>query len=252
MKKINGQKRLKEAIGYLRRAAIMLALYQLHSYLYNYVGTHAVADNFNLMTAFDHLFPFVPWMVYPYMSLYLGVFLAAVFLKKRNFMNFVGMLVFTELLTYPVFYFFPAVYPMPHFEANNFTTRFLQWCFQADVHNNTFPSLHVSLALGTALIINKANRKAGLVALVWAVVVAFSTVLVKKHFFIDILGGMLVAQLAYSIAVKNELAEWFLQKAEQSWRKLSFALDRSFTRLNAGKYQSSKALTLLLIFFGLK
>jgi len=63
---------------------------------------------------------------------------------------------------------------------------------------------------------------------------------------------MLVAQLAYSIAVKNELAEWFLRKAEQSWRKASLLLDRSFTRLNAGKYQSSKALTLLLIFFGLK
>ena len=244
--------RLKETVGYVRRVTIILVLYQLHSFVYNYVGTHAFANNFNLMTAFDYLFPFVPWMVYPYMSLYLGIFLAAIFLKKRHFMNFMGMLVFTELLTYPVFYFFPAVYPVPHFIVDNFTTRFLHWCFQADVHNNTFPSLHVSLAMGTALIINKVNRKAGLVALIWAVVVAFSTVLVGKHFFIDVLGGMLVAQLAYSFAIKNELAEWFVCKAEQSWHKMSLALDKVFLKLNGGNYQTSKAVTLLLLFFGLK
>jgi len=136
--------------------------------------------------------------------------------------------------------------------ASDFTTRFLNWCYRLDVHNNTFPSLHVSLALGTALVIKKVNKKAGLIAMIWAFIVSFSTVLVKKHYFIDILGGVLVAQLAYKLAVGNELAELLLQELEQSWLKVSLMLDRNFTKPIAMRYQSSKALTLLLIFLGLK
>jgi len=105
------QDSLKETVGYVRRAVVMLALYQLHSYVYNYVATHPAGDNYNLMTSFDHIIPLIPWMVYPYMSLYLGIFLATLFLKKGNFLCLISVLVFAELLTYPVFYFFRLCIP---------------------------------------------------------------------------------------------------------------------------------------------
>ncbi|MHB2154914.1 phosphatase PAP2 family protein [Calditrichota bacterium GD2] len=244
--------RLTTKVGYLRRAGIILLLYLVHSHLYNYIGVHAVSNNLNLMTGFDRLFPFIPVMVYPYMSLYAGIFLVAMLLKGKDFLHFVGTLITIELITYPVFYFFPAVYPMPQFEVNNFTTRFLQWCFQADVHNNTFPSLHVSLAMGTALVINNRHKKAGKAAILWAVVVAFSTVLVKKHFFIDVMGGMVVAQAAYSLAVKNEYMEKWLNELEQKWQKAPEHMAIMLNKLNTDNLQHSKAFTLLFIFLGLK
>jgi len=252
MRSSNIQIRFEKTIHYIRRAVIILLLYQIHSIIYYNVSQHAVSHNINLLTSFDKMIPFVPWMVYPYMSLYLGIFLAAVFLERRAFIYFVGVLVFSELLTYPVFYFFPASLPAPQIIAKDFTSRFLQWCFEADVPNNTFPSLHVSLSLGTALAVNRANKKIGLIAIFWAIIVAISTVLTKKHFFIDILGGMLVAQLAYTLAVKNNISEWLLCRAEHAWRNFSQQVENILEKWNAKNYPISKLLTILLIFTGLK
>ncbi len=246
------QIRYNKLIHYVRRAVIIVLLYQLHSFLYNSISAHAIHSHINLMTSFDHLIPFVPWMVYPYMSLYLGIFLAAVFLERRAFVHFVGILFFSELLTYPFFYYFPAVFPTPQFAANDFTTRFLQWCFKADVHNNTFPSLHVSLALSTALVINRSNKKIGFFAILWAITVAFSTVLTKKHFFIDVLGGVIVAQLAYTFAVKNNLSVWLLSKAKGALHNFSQGIDKFLEPLSAKNHPIFKTLTMLLIFIGLK
>jgi hypothetical protein len=76
--------KLALTIIYLKRIFIVGLVYLMHTALYGYVSIHHVNDNFNLLTDLDKLFPFVPEMVYLYMSFYiwLCVFFLLYNLKK--------------------------------------------------------------------------------------------------------------------------------------------------------------------------
>jgi membrane-associated phospholipid phosphatase len=63
---------------------------------------------------------------------------------------------------------------------------------------NDFPSLHVSTSAIIAIHWWRFNRRAGLVAVIWAVLIAMSTVLIRQHYLADVAGGLI---LAYGISL---------------------------------------------------
>jgi hypothetical protein len=83
----------------------------------------------------------------------------------------------------------------------------LQWCFEADVPNITFPSLHVGLSFTIAFGIMHLRKRIGWLYLVWAIAVAFSTVMIRKHFVMDVFGGIIIATLSYKIFIAENLAK---------------------------------------------
>lgn len=68
---------------YLKRIFIVGLIYLMHIVLYSYVSTHHINVNFNLLTDLDKLFPFVPEMVYLYVSFYVVVVLSVFFLRTE-------------------------------------------------------------------------------------------------------------------------------------------------------------------------
>ncbi|MDR3626889.1 MAG: phosphatase PAP2 family protein [Ignavibacteriaceae bacterium] len=192
----------------IKRIFIVGLIYIMHTALYNYVSTHHVNDNFNLLTDLDKLFPFVPEMVYLYVSFYFVIIISVFFLRtEESFDRIIASIIGALLFTYPLFYFFPANYPVPSFEANTFTTRFLKWCFASDVPNNTFPSLHVSLSFTMAFGIKHYRKKLGMLYLIWASGIALSTLMIRKHFLIDSFSGIVMATFSYNLFVSGKLTK---------------------------------------------
>lgn len=215
---------------YFKRVFIVMLIYLIHTALYNYVGLNHIDNNFNLLTDLDHLFPFIPEMVYLYMSFYVVIVISVFFLKtEESFDRLIAAILGTLLFTYPLFYFFPAYYPVPVFEDNTFTTKFLKWCFEADVPNNTFPSLHVSLSFIMAFGINHYRKKLGKFYLLWAIGIALSTLMIRKHFLIDTFSGIVMASFSYNLFITGRLTKPLFDTLKKVKHNLASLIERKST-----------------------
>ena len=225
-KKTNNKLMLENILVYVKRVFVVIGVYLFHSFAYAILSTHHINDSFNLFTDFDKLLPFIPEMVYVYMSFYVVIILS-VFAVKSNedFNRMITSIMATLIFTYPFFYFFPAFYPTTNFETNNFTAKFLQWCFEADVPNNTFPSLHVGLSFTIAFGIMHLRKKVGWLYLIWAIAIAFSTVVIRKHFVIDVFGGIIIATLSYKIFIAENFAKPLFRFVENTKHRLVAMLE---------------------------
>jgi membrane-associated phospholipid phosphatase len=213
---------------YVKRIFVVALIYLMHTALYNYVSVHHVNDNFNLLTDLDKLFPFIPGMVYLYVSFYIVIVLSVFFLRtEESFDRIIASIMGTLLFTYPLFYFFPANYPVPSFEANTFTTKLLKWCFAADVPNNTFPSLHVSLSFTLAFGIKHYRKKLGMLYLIWAIGIALSTLMIRKHFLIDSFSGIVMATFSYNLFVSGKLTKTLFDTIEKIKHYLAYLIENN-------------------------
>lgn len=156
------------------------------------------------LTALDHAIAFQPSMLVAYLSLwvYVGV---GPGLQLR----------FVELVVYGLwacalciaglacFYLWPTAVPPPAFDASDHAGfAMLQG---VDAAGNAFPSMHVAIAIFTAVRIEEVLRGAGVPALLralnllWFVAIAWSTLAIKQHVVLDVLGGAALG-LAFAAA----------------------------------------------------
>ena len=80
--------------------------------------------------------------------------------------------------------------------------------------NNLFPSFHCFISWNVYLSI-RGNKEVPVYYrigyLLFALLVCASTVLIKQHFFVDILAGVLLAELTFLIAKKISVAKKLLR-----------------------------------------
>ncbi len=171
---------LYSAIGYLLVGHIVLFPYQTIP-----------------ITWVDEALPYLPWTVLVYISYYLLMVLPLLCCQDERLLQ----KLFTACLWIPpvswlFFVFWPvSIYNYDLSPYQDFITRYIYWFLatQLDVPNNTFPSMHVSLALVGALTYLWHKRYlAGSLFLMWGLVVAVSTLTAKRHFFWDVVGGVVL------------------------------------------------------------
>jgi membrane-associated phospholipid phosphatase len=96
----------------------------------------------------------------------------------------------------------------------DFYTWGVQLCYAVDVPSGCFPSLHVTYATLAAITCSRANRRAGLVMWVVAIAINLSTMLVKQHFFADVVAGV---ALAYGSDWLSHHTPWrFFQRPDEA------------------------------------
>lgn len=203
-----------------KRLFIIIPLFIFHIISYNLVGMYNDNCNYSFLLGLDYIIPFVPEMVWIYMTTYIVIPLVGLIIKdKRDLYRLVIAIFLTWLFTYPVFYFFPAVYPRPEFDIINLSTKILKINYMHDVSNNTFPSLHVSLSFVVAFAMIHISKKNRIFWLVWGTLISLSTVMVKKHFILDSLGGVIIAQISYLLTFKLEIADSIINSFEMLFNK---------------------------------
>ena len=157
-----------------------------------------------LETALDAHVPFVPQFIFGYALYYLWVLLPLFVLRTRDaFFRALGAFGLTQLIAQTMFIFYPSHIVRPQVEGEGVALELVRLLYRLDPGWNLFPSLHVAHTLVVALLVAKFARPAMATA-VWAgtLLIWTSTVLIKQHFVIDILGGALLGWLSFAIAYR--------------------------------------------------
>jgi membrane-associated phospholipid phosphatase len=135
--------------------------------------------------------PFVPWMIYPYMSLGL-VFIVPLFLCGTASLNSINK-AFTAalLLSIPAFLAIPAKlgFRPKHFEGHD---AIFQFMYTIDPPHNLIPSLHIALStIIFCAISHEAERRwVSLISILWLALLSVSVVLVRQHHIADVVTGL--------------------------------------------------------------
>lgn len=145
----------------------------------------------------DDLVGFQPWGLVPYLSLWLYITLVPAFLvERRQLLGFAAGSVALAVIGLGAFLLWPTAVPPPDIDWSRYPG--FEFLKTTDATGNACPSLHVAYAVFTALWFARLLPLlgAGLVVqcanLLWAALIAFSTLATKQHVAIDALFGAIL------------------------------------------------------------
>lgn len=198
--------------------AVIFIVFQIGLYkLGGYISEHLVAPHWSLcpkIDVIDNAIPFCPWFfIQIYFLAYLSWFLGPIFVstgKKENFINFmiygtiasfIGFIWFILMPTYMIRSQEPIDLEM--LKNTPFTQFLVKSIIGMDGGEkawNLCPSYHcmASALCAYGMMRRKEYHLASRISFeVMGVLVCCSTVLVKQHYFIDIIGGLAVATIPF-------------------------------------------------------
>ena len=170
----------------------------------------AVTRNYHVMhVALDDFIPFNEYFIVPYMMWFLYVAGTIVFFLFRNKEDYYRICTFLfsgmtiSLIICTFFHngtdFRPAIDP-----GKNIFSGMVAALYQTDTPTNVFPSIHVYNSIGTHIAIMKSESfkkypwvRAGSAILM--VSICLSTVFLKQHSVIDMVGAAIMAYVIYGI-----------------------------------------------------
>ncbi len=161
----------------------------------------ASLEPYDLSLWIDRVTPLSINWIYIYAMVFLTGFVPIVVIRQpRIFYVAVKAFLLVEVMAYLSFVLFPVHVHRPlDIPIESFAAWGLRLCYFLDQPANCFPSLHVAMALLASLACWKVDRFVGLVTFVLALFISASTMLVKQHYFSDVLFGAFLAFGAYII-----------------------------------------------------
>jgi len=173
-----------------------------------------ITTNYHIMhCALDDVIPFNEYFIFPYLFWFIYIFFTLIYLVtvdagefcRYGFYLVVGMSIC--LLICQIFPNGTAPGFRPDVDPNkNWASSIIASIYKTDTPTNVFPSIHVYNAIGTHYAISRSKHfeKKPLVrqlSLLAAILICISTMFVKQHSVIDVVGGLVLswvmAELVY-------------------------------------------------------
>lgn len=149
---------------------------------------------------FDRKVPFVPTFVLVYICLYPLIVIAFVALYPTAFAaQFYTSVTIAALSAAAFWYAIPTGFHRPHHLRDTFSRGILKNIYNEECNANAFPSSHVYISFLCAYYLGLAFPGFALAVWCLAILVMISTVLVRQHELIDILGGITWAVVAIAV-----------------------------------------------------
>jgi membrane-associated phospholipid phosphatase len=144
-----------------------------------------------LRSPVDDWIPYRPGWVWVYSFLYYPAILAVNWIvdSPRHFSHLVVSYLALLGLQMAFFVLFPVVTPETWRTANTrrcWSERFLAWVQKFDARSNSFPSMHTSVAVLTALHL---HPSVGNWAFAFPVLIGLSCLFTKQHYLVDVPAG---------------------------------------------------------------
>lgn len=159
---------------------------------------------YNFATRLDELIPFVPLFIIPYLLWYpfvTGGLVAIAFKDKFMYFRTLIALCCGLVISYIFFALFQSIIVRPDISTEQDWVHWLvKFVYSTDQPYNCFPSIHV---LTSYLIIKGTSILGRAIWLIFSIIsflIIVSTVLVKQHVVVDIIGGIVVAELCFWFA----------------------------------------------------
>lgn len=154
----------------------------------------------------DARIPFCEWFVIPYCLWYPLLVAVGLYLLLRDraaFRRYMLFLAATFLLSELLWFLLPNGQDLrpPAFSRENPLTALVAGLYRVDTNTNVFPSVHVVGSIGAALAVwdcraleRRRGLRMGTAAL--AALICVSTLFIKQHTVLDVVGGLLLGGLA--------------------------------------------------------
>jgi len=146
-------------------------------------------------------------MAFGYFSFYLTIIFTIFYFyfrfDKKIYEKISFILLFSFFAFYLIFIFLPVEGPQFYFTCNKVPNGFLFYKILAiaqhygEKQTGAFPSSHIGISLIIIFIFYKYNRQIFYVLLPLFIILAFSTVYIKAHYVVDVIGGLVVAPVLY-------------------------------------------------------
>ena len=175
------------AIHLVMTVFLIFGVYQF----YFWCQRHAVVACRRFSAPLDERIPYWPAWSWIYSFLYYPaiVYLNWTVTSARHF-NHLAMSFFLLLAGQMAFFVFFPVETPPHWRAINrgrsLSERFLLFVRRFDAPSNCFPSMHVSVAMLTAL---HAHASLGPLVFMFPALIALSCIFTKQHYLLDLPAG---------------------------------------------------------------
>ena len=185
------------AIHLVMTVFLIFGVYQF----YFWCQRHPAVACRTFATPLDERIPYWPVWSWIYSFLYYPAiaYLNWTVTSARHF-NHLAMSFFLLLAGQMAFFVFFPVRTPPHWRAINrgctLSERFLGFVQKFDAPSNCFPSMHVSVAVLTAL---HAHASLGPLVFLFPVLIALSCVFTKQHYLLDLPAGAALGWGAYQV-----------------------------------------------------
>ncbi|MFZ7102721.1 MAG: PA-phosphatase [Peptococcaceae bacterium] len=191
---------------------LLLAVWPVLLLFFFYCEKTVVAK-YKMHCVFDDGIPLIKWFIIPYELWY--IYLAAGFLflglkSKKDFVALCVLLYAGHMISYFFYLLFPNGQDLrPVIIGKDILSNMIRHLYSIDTPTNVFPSLHVYdsiIVFITSKNYLQEHKKYGILAgsFVIMVMASISTVFVKQHSVLDILGGIALAIAVYYLFCKCE------------------------------------------------
>jgi len=185
------QERFKKIILFLTIIALNLGVYRLVQMM-NPVGI-------NLEIGLDTYIPFIPEFAVIYLlHIPMIIFVFAFYWNDyKTYRSMSLMLMTVILISIMIYSAFQTEVVRPIISSTDFFTRLTNIIYKYDMPNNAFPSLHVSLTSTISTFVYGKNTKVGIVLIIITFLIILSTMFIKQHVFLDVIGGLMLAFIIF-------------------------------------------------------
>ena len=162
--------------------------------------------HYDLKLPWDDLVPFLPWtfIIYWYSSAWRVLIYWRMSLRSRKEADrFFTAMLLAHAMAMIIFIIMPTSLVRPEVTGNTLWDDSIRWLYDTDPPENIFPSVHCLLAAMTWIGLRgkkDVNLVFRTVNFLMVAGVYISVLTVRQHVMVDILGGIVVAEVAYLIA----------------------------------------------------
>ncbi|MFO1464705.1 MAG: phosphatase PAP2 family protein [bacterium] len=185
----------------LKKFAMLFGNLTLH--IAGYLGINAYLTRqgaaHDLAISLDYQIPFIKYFA-PFYSIVYFIPVATFFLCWKDYETIkaaakafagAGVVCFACFLLYPVKYTLRVELHPPY----DFFTNILRFFYWIDQPFNCFPSLHVALAVISALAVRRCRPRLAPLFYLLAGIVSVSILFMKQHYVLDLVGGLALSWL---------------------------------------------------------
>ncbi|EIT85725.1 hypothetical protein A374_07819 [Fictibacillus macauensis ZFHKF-1] len=188
--------------------------------LVNHAGS---GDVYSLESTFDKAIPFSPIFAVPYLlwTAYIyGTLIYFFFKDKKTYFKALFTYAAGLVICYAIYSFFQTTVGRPIVVGTAFPENLVLWIYENDAPFNAFPSIHcftsyLMIRIVThSPILTKWNYR---IILTSSSLIILSTLLVKQHVLLDVMGALLLAEAVCFLAERN----WATAPAMKTKREIS-------------------------------
>ena len=180
----------------------------LHSVLY-FIAKLVEGNPYDITTNIDNKIPFIAWFIIFYCIWYLLLIISPLIIYKFDksvLKRYSCTYVLCSLISFIIYIVFPTTFIRPLVDTNGLFNYTVNKIYSMDVPIlNCFPSFHCVLSILWIIFIGinkKVNKYIRSIILFISIGVILSTMFIKQHSYLDVIGAFILVVISYFIILK--------------------------------------------------